>query len=432
MNLHAAKSTFGALNRIIDDDAYANLALRAESDALVTSWVYTTLEHFWLLDAWISRLTQGKRVQRVTKQVLRMGLTAIMFMRASDASVCFVCVELMKQSGKKALSGFVNSVLRSAAAHKELLAIPQDDGVSSLSIRYNWPISIIAMWQRTYGEAVTKKILEYASEPDTVIRVNPLAADEARALDALREQFVFRRGKICPAALHLSAAGGLTRSELFLSGIIAVQGEGAMLAARAVEARPGLRVLDACAAPGGKSAYMAAEMQNRGEIIAWDIHAHRVSLIEATAKRLNASIVNAGQHDALVFAPELERAMDAVLVDAPCSGLGVAWQKPDIRIRARTEDSTALVQTQRGILDTCARYVRPGGALVYATCTISAQENEEVAGWFSETHTDFAPDDLSRFFPEEFPKARLNGGQAQLFPHLDDTEGFFIARWSRL
>lgn len=199
-----------------------------------------------------------------------------------------------------------------------------------------------------------------------------------------------------------------------------------MLAALAMEVRPGMQVLDACAAPGGKSCLMAERMRGAGRVYAWDLHPHRVELIRAAARRLGLENIRPQVRDARVRNESMLGSMDAVLVDAPCSGLGVMGDKPDIRYRLKDADVTALLPVQRGILDACAGYVRPGGRLVYATCTILPEENAQQVQHFLQRHPEFVPDGGLENLPQAL-KPQMRAGMLQILPGQEGLDGFFIA-----
>jgi len=204
-----------------------------------------------------------------------------------------------------------------------------------------------------------------------------------------------------------------------------------MLAALAVGVRPGCTVLDACAAPGGKTALLAETMRGSGRVHAWDLHEHRVELLKAMTTRLLLDNVRPARRDAALFRQEMEGAMDAVLVDAPCSGLGVITGKPDIKYRQTPDTVAAVIETQARILDACCRYVKPGGTLVYATCSILPEENGAQIDAFLARHPEFAPRGLAERLPERF-RGRVADSRLQLFAHQDGIDGFFIARMARV
>jgi 16S rRNA (cytosine967-C5)-methyltransferase len=237
------------------------------------------------------------------------------------------------------------------------------------------------------------------------------------------------RGKIDSNAFKLKKGFNVAREPLFLNGSITVQSESAMLVCRVTGAEPGMRILDACAAPGGKTAYLAELMEQKGRIISWELHPHRKALLDRTLSRLNVGIAETQIRDASVRQNGFDDMFDAVLIDAPCSGLGV-FGKPDVRYAKTPDMIDELAGVQRSILGTCADYVKPGGTLVYATCTVSRRENEEITEDFLRERDDFLPGLPDELLPEQL-KSRARQGMLQLFPHIDGTEGFFIARMTR-
>ena len=203
-----------------------------------------------------------------------------------------------------------------------------------------------------------------------------------------------------------------------------------MLAAYAVNAKPGMQILDACAAPGGKTCLMAETMKGAGRVYAWDLHEHRAELIRAAAKRLELDNIRAQARDASKRNENLDLSMDAVLIDAPCSGLGVMGDKPDIKYRLTNETIEALIPIQKQILETCSAYVKPGGLLVYSTCTIIPEENAGQIASFLAAHPEFEADNDASWLPEALRDGCQNG-MIQLLPCRDGVEGFFIARLRR-
>ena len=265
------------------------------------------------------------------------------------------------------------------------------------------------------------------SQPPVTVMVNPLRGSMEQAAEQLQGQGV----EASPHpwldnCLVLSRTGDLERLTAFQEGLIYVQDPASRLAVEAAGAAPGMKVLDCCAAPGGKSFAAAIAMGNRGEILSCDIHPHKKHLIRAGADRLGLDIITPMTADGKVFRPEWEGSFDLVLVDAPCSGLGVIRKKPDIRDKD-PEALAGLPQVQRDILANAARYVRPGGILLYSTCTLLRRENEEVALWFSQERRDFK----AEAFTLPGPVGRVPGGMVTLFPHRHGTDGFFICRMRR-
>ena len=226
--------------------------------------------------------------------------------------------------------------------------------------------------------------------------------------------------------LILSKTGNLERLTAFQKGLFYIQDPASKLAALALDSRPGMRVLDCCAAPGGKSFACAIQMEGQGEVVSCDLHPHKKKLIQAGADRLGLKNITPMAADGKAFRPEWESAFDRVLVDAPCSGLGVIRKKPDIRYKD-PEPLKDLPQVQRAILDNAARYVRPGGVLVYSTCTLLRRENEDVVLGFLKDHPRFKAEGFS--LPEHVGEART--GMCTLWPHRQGTDGFFISKLRR-
>ncbi len=433
----ARRAAYEALARI-DGGAYPNLAINAELGALgdddrrfATKLVYTVSENREALDSLLAKFLQ-KPVKPALRRVLRMGACQMAYMDVPARAAVDESVKLTKELGKKELAPFVNAVLRNAA--RDIEAARANDSAAARtasgklargSLTRNAPSWLCEMWARDYGEAFADELIASFGERPVVVRRNALKIGENELLrEAERFGLEFTRGALVNDALKL-AKGVKPTGELFQNGRIAIQSEASQWACRVVDAKPKMKILDACAAPGGKTALLAANIGNEGQIIAWDKHPHRVELIKRTCERLGAKCVSASVQNATQFLPEYEMAFDAVLVDAPCSGLGVC--KSGLWESKRPEDIAALAVIQRELLDVCSRYVKPGGALVYSTCTISRAENEAVAKAFTSAHPVFIPDDISRFLPDRSDC----GPQFQLFPAMYNTDGFFAARWIR-
>ena len=221
----------------------------------------------------------------------------------------------------------------------------------------------------------------------------------------------------------------ISRDADYLAGNYSIQSGGSMLACMAVGVKRGQQVLDCCAAPGGKTCYLAEMMGGTGRIQAWDVHEHRVSLIEAQAKRLGLENIRPMVRDACKPREDLNRSMDAVLLDAPCSGTGFMAQKPDIKIRLTEESVNELTELQERLLDTVSAYVKPGGIFVYSTCSILKDENERQAERFLQRHPEFEEIELPQVIPEKYRRAGKRG--LQLLEHRDGIEGFYLIRMRR-
>ena len=422
---------------ITRDGAFANLALkkglsdvRTSDVGRSTALIYEALEHIDYCDFIIENYAKG-RIHTSVRGILRLALTDLFFMDTPDHAVCSKAVELTGEIGKAKLKGYVNGVLRSVIRDKEAGKLPKlpDDPVKRLRIETGCPEFMLKEYFRDLGTEFTEAMLK-ARVPGACIRaVPPMTADAVCA--ALDERGIaYRRSALLDDAVKVDSLGGnIAGDELFTSGSVTLQSEGAMLACRAAAPRPGSRVLDACAAPGGKTAYIADLMDRRGQITAWDVHPHRVELIRANMARLGVDIVDAEVCDAAVFRAELEGAFDLVLCDVPCSGLGFG-SKPDALMRRTDESIDELSKLQYSILSVCSRYVKDDGALVYSTCTLSRRENEGVIERFLREHDDYSLVSLAPNLPDAL-RERGESGMLTLLPNVDHTEGFFIARLGR-
>ncbi len=423
-----------ALLDITDRGAYANLRLKeaerglARQDAKwVSAAVYETLDHLLYIDHVISLYAKGSQ-KPVIRGILRMGVCQAMFMNVPPGAACNESVKLAKEIGKGALAGYVNGVLRAVCRELHTPVPLPEDARERLSIRYSYPRWLVDIYLNAYGEAFTGGMLSANVREMTLRAQAPYTAAELEAV--LRERDIpFVRGAFVPDAFRLKKAFDPAAEPLFQTGCITVQSESAMLVCRALGAGPGMRVLDACAAPGGKTAYLSMLMENRGRIDAWELHGHRCELLKKTLARLNVKNAAVAQWDASELSAEHAGLYDAVLLDAPCSGLGVQG-KPDARYAKSPAVLEELAALQARLLDCCARYVKPGGVLLYATCTISPMENEGNARAFLQRHGGYRAADLTAHLPAAL-HLRAEGGMLQLFPHLDGTEGFFIAKFQR-
>ena len=319
-------------------------------------------------------------------------------------------------------------MLRQLSIHKEALpALPDKDAVRALSVRYSHPRWLVKRLVALLGEAETEALLRLDNgvAPLTV-QVNPLKTT-AEALSAELEAsgVGVRPHDWVPGCLELDHTGDLQALPAFREGKFLVQDGAAALVAQIAGVKPGNRVLDMCAAPGGKSFGAAMAMGNRGSILSCDLHENKLSRIREGAERLGISIIATAAADGRRENPDWLERFDVVMADVPCSGLGIIRKKPDTRYKS-ADELFALPVIQSAILTNAARYVRPGGTLVYSTCTILPEENEQVTDSFLAEHPDFVrtPFDLPGHGSRE-------GGQVTLWPQRHGTDGFYICRMTR-
>ena len=281
-----------------------------------------------------------------------------------------------------------------------------------------------------YGAEEAERILAFREEGEGItIRPNYVQEGEP-GLEKVLEKKIWGRekGKVA-GAWHITGAMDISRDADFLRGAFSIQSESSMMAALAVAPKRGQQILDCCAAPGGKTCLLAELMAGTGRVMAWDLYEHRTKLIDAQAKRLGLDNIRTVARDALKRREDLISAMDAVLLDAPCSGLGVLAEKPDIKLRVTEESIRELTELQGKLLDAVCDYVKPGGTLVYSTCSLLKDENERQAAAFLERHPEFSTAKLPETIPEEFRSYEETG--LQLLPCRDGVEGFYICRMKK-
>ena len=389
--------------------------------ALATQLCCGVLQNRLLLDWQLAQLSAQPltKLQPVVLDILRLGAYQIGFLdRVPDSAAVNEAVEQTKKYANARAGGYVNGVLRALSRKKDELRAPAGSAPESLSIRYSHPLPLVQLLQEQLPAGTLESVLAAdQSIPPTVLRKNTLV-EGAMPDNAAAHPWL-------DGCWTLQGSGSVEQLPGFAEGVWTVQDAASQLAVLAADPQPGECVLDACAAPGGKSFAAAARMQNRGELISCDLHAHKLKLIEAGAARLGVSILTARQQDGSVFVPEWENRFDRVLADVPCSGLGVIRKKPDIRYKDLAP-LAGLPKVQARILNNLARYVKPGGVLLYSTCTILRRENEDIVQAFLSKHTDFALEPMA--LPA--PLAENNGMQL-LLPGQYDTDGFFIAKLRR-
>lgn len=442
--LNARRLALNVLTDVREKGAYASLALgerlRAahlspEDRRLATGLVYGTLENQLQIDYALDRLMDHPTREPVQRDILRMGAYQILFLdRVPDSAAVDEAVKLTRAMGMEAACGFINAVLRNLSRGKDEIAWPdrEADPVAYLSVMGSMPRWLVDKLVAAYGPEEAGRVILYREEEHPVcVRPNltRLSDDEFEKL--LEEKGWRAERGLAPHAWLIYGAGDLTADADYRAGRFSIQGQSSMLAAEALEARPGMKVLDACAAPGGKSAYLCEQMQLTGRVYAWELHEKRAQLLEGVRRRLGLDNLRISVRDALDFRPDLEGTLDGVLLDAPCAGLGVLSQKPDIKLRLKEEDIPAIVDTQGRLIDTVCRYVRPGGALVYSTCSLLPEENADRVRTFLQAHPNFTLEPLPTSFPEEL-RARQTPCGLQLLGCRDGVEGFFIARMRRV
>ena len=408
----------------------ASAGLDSRDGALATQLCFGVLQNRILLDFYLSHFSNLplKRMEHKVVQVLRLGAYQMLFLdRIPHSAAVNSAVELTRKHCKNPrAAGMVNGILRSLERNLDALpTIPRRDRVSYLSTLYSHPEWLVRELLPLLGAEETARLLAADnSQPPVTAMVNTTKTTAEELTAALEGEGV--RAEPHPwldNCLVLSRTGSLERLTAFQKGLFYVQDPASRLAAEALAPEPGMRVLDCCAAPGGKSFACAIRMGDRGEVVSCDLHPHKKRLIQAGADRLGLTSITPMTADGKVFRPEWENAFDRVLVDAPCSGLGVIRKKPDIRDKD-PDPLAGLPEVQRAILDNAARYVKPGGLLVYSTCTVLRRENEEVVRDFLRANLGYKVE----AFTLCGPVGGVPEGMVTLWPHRQGTDGFFISR----
>lgn len=403
--------------------------LEKQDRALITRVAEGTIEYRLTIDAVLKQCSSVpvKKMKPVIRTILRMSVYQLLWMdRIPDSAVCNEAVKLAASRRFQNLKGYVNGVLRSIARQKEQFVF------ADWERRYSMPQWLIDRWRDSYDDATVEAMLEAFLRPaPTTVRCNRTLAEEETIIESLCAQGV-RVEKSCfgGGLLTLEHYDYLESLEAFANGWIQVQDAGGALVALAAAPQPGERVLDVCGAPGGKSLQIADLLDGRGEVTVRDLTEEKLALVEDNLARTGFTNVHTQVWDARIFDESWQEGADLVIVDLPCSGLGVIGRKPEIKYQASPERIKELAALQREILTVAARYVRPGGRLVYSTCTISTEENEEQRAWFLKTQP-FRSVDIRGRLGEMIREDSLKDGYVQLFPGRYPCDGFFISVFER-
>jgi 16S rRNA (cytosine967-C5)-methyltransferase len=439
--LSAREISLLALNRVEEEGAYINLALSqvllgrdidVRDRRLSAEISYGVVTYRQTLDWMISQVA-GRPVSKIDKtilNILRIGFYQLFYLdRIPASAACHSAVELAKRGKKRGLAPFVNGVLRGALRKKDSLPWPKRDRDEEayLSLVFSHPDWMVKRWLARLGSEDTEALLAANNtHAPLTVRANTLKASREEVLSMLRSQGLSAKpGELTPDAIVMEGGGRLDNLDLHRNGFFLVQGESAMLTARVLDPQPGERVLDCCSAPGGKTTHLAQLMENCGQILALDIYPHRLALVEANCRRLGVTIVSTMCSDARRISKLGFGMFDRVLLDVPCSGLGVIRRKPDIKWRRQEQDIRALASVQAEMLQEAAHAVSPGGVIVYSTCTNEPEETDSVIAFFLEGNPEFTPEDIHS-------RQRTTGVcGTHLYPHLHHVDGFFICRLVR-
>ncbi len=384
--------------------------------------VYGTLKNRIKLDFIISKYSKLrlKKISPWVLEILRTGIYQLMFLeRVPDSAACNECAKLAAKFSNRGAVGFVNGMLRNVSREKEKIAFPEKekDVIKYFSVKYSFPEWMVEKLIKQYGEDEAESFMAESNESHGIyIRVNTLKTDITSLVKKLQDNNI--EAEIASGTdnmLYLSKNIDITTLDEYREGLFSLQNISSKMAVDILAPEENDVVIDMCAAPGGKSMAIAERMSDKGCIYSFDIHSHKIDLIENSAKRLGISIIKAEVSDALVLNNDFIEKADKVLVDAPCSGLGTIHKKPDIKWTRSEEDTGELSKIQKKILDNASKYVKDGGELLYSTCTILSEENEE---------------NVERFLNKNKNFEKLY--EKQILTGKDGETGFYICKLKKI
>lgn len=422
----------GKFIHLVMDEKLRSCTLPLIDRRLAARLAYDTVENQMYLDHALNQIMARPDCDIKLRNVLRLGACQLLLEdRIPESAACNTAVALCKETCMEGLAGVCNGVLRNLIRQKDTLTWPDpaENPVKALSVRHSVPEWLVEKLLADWGDDAIDLMSTHSHDSYITIRPNLMRMDDA-AFEAFLNEKVWEHepGRVAHS-WRIRNMAEIAHDAGFVGGRFSIQSESSMMAAMAVEPRRGMQILDCCAAPGGKSCLMAEMMGDSGRVQAWELHPHRTDLIAAQVKRLGLENIRPMTRDASVRRPDLDGTMDAVLLDAPCSGLGVMADKPDVKYRVTPESVAEIVQTQSKLLDAVAPYVKRGGTLVYSTCSVLKDENIRQVEAFLMRHPEFELAKLPGSIPAEFRQHEDVG--LQLLPSRDGVEGFYICRMKR-
>ena len=434
--MNSREVALNIINRVLEEGAYSNIVLSRELNAsdledkdraLVTELVYGTLRRKNTLDTIISNFV--KDINLMDKEVLNILRIAIYQMHFLDKvpefAACNEAVELAKKSSEQNAK-LVNGILRSYTKNPDDIEV-SNGIIDRLAYQYSYEPWFIRMIYKQYGEEDGRKILMGLNQtPKVTVRVNNTKADFDDVFERLEEMgYDVEEGYACPEAIIIKGGSSIENNPLFQEGLITVQDESAMLVAPLLDLEEGECALDLCAAPGGKTTHMAELLNGTGKVYGFDLHENKLSLITENAERLGLNNITAEAMDATKLNSKFVASADKVLIDVPCSGIGIIRKKPEIKWNKTRKSLKELVPTQRAIMDNAWEYLKSGGTMIYSTCTLNKEENEENIEWFLNKHKDASVEKIFLGNMENFLYNK--DGSLTVLPN-EYMDGFFICK----
>lgn len=433
--LYETEKKDGYLN-ILFDHSMQQSELAREDRALVKELVFGTVQYQITLDYAIGCFSniRLKKISPYILQILRLGLYQLYFMNRIPMSAAVnESVKLAKKYGHSASAGFVNALLHRAVREKKLpLPDRKNSETCYFSVKYSHPEDLTRWYQRMFGDRAEALLSANNQRPPLSIRVNPLKTTKAGLVKQLEQEGVIASPSLLTdCGLIIERGKNPEQLQMYREGHFSIQGQASQLAALALAPKPGDLVMDMCSAPGGKTAHLAELMENLGEILAFDLYEHRLKAVEDNVKRLGIGIVKTAQMDAAQEKCEYFGTADKILLDVPCSGLGIIRRKPDIKYKKGLVEFNELRQIQKNILNICSKYLKIEGEMVYSTCTVNPEENTELIEEFLKSHPEFELLPAGSTHMSQDVQTKLSKGYVTLYPDLDGCDGFFICKMKR-
>lgn len=434
--MNCRKLAVKILNRVLNEGAYSNIILSKElnevelSDkdkALLTEIVYGVLRRKKTLDIIISNFV--KDINLMDKDIINILRVAIYQMNFLDKIPSYAACNEAVEEAKEISEGdskLVNGILRNFTKNPDDINVPGNK-IDEYAYKFSFEPWMIRLLIKQYGENSAKKIMSGLNQiPKVSIRVNDIKADYDEVYDELEEMgYDIEEGSVCPEAICIKGGKSIESNPLFQEGKITVQDESAMLIAPLLEIEDGMEVLDLCSAPGGKTTHIAEILQNTGKVLAFDVHESKLNLIKENCERLGITNVEVGTNDATKLNADLVASSDRILIDVPCSGLGIIRKKPEIKWNKKRNDLREIISVQREIMKNAWQYLKSGGIMIYSTCTLNKEENEENIEWFVNSHKDC---EVKKIFIGKKDNLIYNrDGSLTIMPN-ENMDGFFVAK----
>lgn len=438
---NARETIIKILDQVFNNGAYSNILLNSELNkssfndkdkALITEIVYGTIKYKYTIDKILYYYLKNNfnKTDSFVLNILRSAIYQMRYLsKIPDFAAVNEAVELTKKK-VPAASGLVNAVLRNYLRNVNLKYYDENSSIKKLCFECSFPEDIVKLLINQYGEKLTKKILVgLNSVPSVTVRVNSIKDNFENVFEEMGSAgYDVEEGSMCPEAIKIKKGKNIDNNLLFTKGLITVQDESAMLVAPSLDIKDNLIIFDLCSAPGGKTTHIAELMNNTGKVMAFDIHKNKLPLIENTAKRLGLNNIECRYMDAAVLNRELINQADRVLMDVPCSGIGIIRKKPEIKYTKDLNNIEELIEIQRKILICGARYIKNGGIMIYSTCTLNKMENDNNIKWFISNYPQYSLEKL--YFGNSDNIIYHSEGYTTILPN-ENMDGFFIAKIKR-